>query len=31
MMPNHQMQARPDCASCFFLSQWPGAPDLDRV
>jgi hypothetical protein len=29
-LPNQQMQAAPDCAFCLFLSQWPGAPDLDR-
>jgi hypothetical protein len=27
---NHWVQATPGCASCFFLSQWPGAPDPER-
>jgi len=30
MMPNHQMQATPDCACVLFPSQGSGAPDLDR-
>ena len=29
-MPNIWVQATPDCAFLFFLSQWPGAPDPGR-
>ena len=30
MMPNHCVQATPDCALLFIVAQVSGAPDADR-